>query len=62
MNFKKEIKTSLDRIHANHQLRLITTRISEEIESIKSEQGEIKERLLELEKKGGENNGKTKSA
>ena len=54
MNFAEDISQELDKIHANHQLRKITTAIADEIDMIKAEQTEIKERLFEIEEKGGD--------
>ncbi len=55
MNFTQDLTHNLDKIHADHQLRKITTRIAREIDDIRGEHTEIKERLTTMEEKGGKN-------
>ena len=49
MNFVDNFRNELDRIHANHQLRKITTIMAEEIQGVKDEHIELKERLATRE-------------
>ena len=47
----QEIRETLRRIHANHQLSKVVLMICETIDNSKEEQKEIREKLAELEEK-----------
>lgn len=47
--FTEEMSNDLARIHADHQQSKIAMRIAEEIDKVKGEHAEIKERLANLE-------------
>ncbi len=51
----QEIRNTLKKIHANHQLSKIGTLIADELDERKAVEVELKSRIAELEEKNNEN-------
>lgn len=51
MTFRFEMSRELERIHANHQLRLITSKIADELDESNDRIKKLEERIDSLERK-----------